>query len=148
MARNINKIIVLLFSSTLFYQTLWANSFYDVIVERVIDGDTIVISIPNVPEVFGKKISVRIAGIDTPELRANCPYEKGLANRAKDRVEGIIMKGQVVSLSNTKRDKYFRLLADVLVDGQNVAAALVNEGLAVTYSGGKKRDWCNYRKIR
>jgi len=34
------------------------------------------------------------------------------------------------------------------VDGQNVAAALVNEGLAVTYSGGKKRDWCNYRKLR
>ena len=73
MARSINKIIVLVFSSTLFYHTLLANSFYDVIVERVIDGDTIVISIPNVPEVFGKKISVRIAGIDTPELRANCP---------------------------------------------------------------------------
>ena len=148
MAKRISKTIILLLFGTLFHQTLWANSFYDVIVERVIDGDTIVISIPNVPEVFGKKISVRIAGIDTPELRANCPYEKGLANRAKDRVEGIIMKGRVVSLFNTKRGKYFRLLADVLVDEQNVAAALVNEGLAVTYSGGKKRDWCNYRKIR
>jgi len=148
MAKRINNTIILIIFSILFSKLSWANSFYDVIVERVIDGDTIVISIPNVPEVFGKKISVRIAGIDTPELRANCPYEKGLANRAKERVEGIIMKGRVVSLSNTKRDKYFRLLADVLVDGQNVAAALVNEGLAVTYSGGKKRDWCNYRKIR
>ena len=148
MAKRINNTIILIIFSILFSKLSWANSFYDVIVERVIDGDTIVISIPNVPEVFGKKISVRIAGIDTPELRANCPYEKGLANRAKERVEGIIMKGRVVSLSNTKRDKYFRLLADVLVDGENVAAALVNEGLAVTYSGGKKRDWCNYRKIR
>lgn len=127
---------------------LSANYFHDVTVDRVIDGDTIVISIPDLPEVFGKKISVRLAGIDTPEMRGKCPSEKGLANRAKDRVEGIIMKGDIISLGNVKRDKYFRLLADVLVDGENVAATLVGEGLAVTYSGGKKRDWCNYRKIR
>lgn len=125
-----------------------ANYFYDVTVERVIDGDTVVISIPELPEVFGKKISVRLAGIDTPELRAKCAYEKGLANRAKDRVEGIIIKGETISLGDVKRDKYFRLLADVIVDGENVAATLVEEGLAVTYSGGRKRDWCNYRKIR
>lgn len=127
---------------------LSANYFHDVTVERVVDGDTIVISILDLPEVFGKKVSVRVAGIDTPEMRGKCPYEQELANRAKDRVEGIIMRGRVISLGNVKRDKYFRLLADVLVDGENVAATLVEEGLAVTYSGGRKRDWCNYRKIR
>jgi micrococcal nuclease len=125
-----------------------ANYFHDITVERVIDGDTIVISIPELPEVFGKKISVRLAGIDTPELRAKCPYEKGLAIRAKDRIEGLIIKGRVISIGDAKRDKYFRLLANVLVDGENVTATLLEEGLAVTYSGGRKRDWCNYRKIR
>ena len=125
-----------------------ANYFYDVSVDRVIDGDTIVISIPNLPEIFGKKISVRLAGIDTPEMRAKCPYEKGLAIRAKDRLEGLLMKARVVSVDDARRGKYFRILGEVLADGENVAATLIEEGLAVTYSSGRKRDWCNYRKIR
>lgn len=144
----IRKSILLLSLALILPVLSSANYFHDVIVERVIDGDTVVISIPELPEVFGKKISVRLAGIDTPELRGKCPYERGLANRAKDRVEGIIMKGKAISLGDVQRDKYFRLLANVLVDGENVAATLIEEGLAVTYSGGTKRDWCNYRKIR
>lgn len=125
-----------------------ADYFHDVSIDRVIDGDTIVISIPNLPEVFGKKISVRLAGIDTPEMRAKCPYEKGLAIRAKDRLEGMLMKARVISIDDSRRGKYFRILGEVLADGENVAATLIKEGLAVTYSGGRKRDWCNYRKIR
>ena len=125
-----------------------ANYFHDVSVDRVIDGDTVVISIPNLPEIFGKKISIRLAGIDTPEMRAKCPYEKGLAIRAKDRLEGLLMKARVVSVDDARRGKYFRILGKVLADGENVAATLIEEGLAVTYSGGRKRDWCNYRKIR
>ena len=125
-----------------------ADYFHDVSIDRVIDGDTIVISIPNLPEVFGKKISVRLAGIDTPEMRAKCPYEKGLAIRAKDRLEGMLMKARVISIDDARRGKYFRILGEVLADGKNVAATLIKEGLAVTYSGGRKRDWCNYRKIR
>ena len=143
------KLSILVSLIMFFYAfTARANYFHDVEVLRVIDGDTISVTIPNLPDVFGKKISVRLAGIDTPEIRGKCAYEKEMARKAKDRTEGIIMKGDIISLGNVKRDKYFRLLADVLVDSENVSAALVKEGLAVTYSGGRKKDWCSYRKIR
>ena len=34
-------------------------------------------------------------------------------------------------------------LADVIVDGENLADILVESGVAVRYDGGKKnRDWC------
>ena len=124
-----------------------ANYFHDVSVDRVIDGDTIVIS-KVTRNLWQEKISVRLAGIDTPEMRAKCPYEKGLAIRAKDRLEGLLMRARVVSVDDARRGKYFRILGEVLADGENVAATLIKEGLAVTYSGGRKRDWCNYRKIR
>lgn len=34
------------------------------------DGDTVSFNIPNVPDVFGKNISVRVYGIDTPEKKS------------------------------------------------------------------------------
>ena len=36
---------------------------------RVIDGDTFVVGIDELPDLIGKDISVRVNGIDTPELR-------------------------------------------------------------------------------
>ena len=106
---------------------------------KVLDGDTIVINIPNIPDVFGKEISVRIKGIDTPEKRTKNPREKELAFKAKARLESL-MKGKI-ELKNVDRDKYFRLLADVYVDGQSVAEILIREGHARPYGGGKKEKW-------
>ena len=39
--------------------------------------------------------------------------------------------------------KYFRIAADVIVDGENLADVLVEAGMAVRYDGGKKtHKWC------
>ena len=40
-----------------------------------------------------------------------------------------------------QRGKYFRILADVEVDGVDLGTLLVKEGLAKVYDGGKKSDW-------
>ncbi len=41
------------------------------------------------------------------------------------------------------RDKYFRIDARVLADGQDLADLLISQGLAVPYDGGTKTaDWC------
>jgi len=43
-----------------------------------------------------------------------------------------------------KRGKYFRIVADVSIDGKSLAKSLINAKLAVIYDGGKKtKDWCN-----
>lgn len=97
------------------------------------------IDIPDIPEVFGKEISVRINRIDTPEKRSKNPQEKAMALKAKMRLEQL-MADQKIELKNVARDKYFRLLADVHVNDQSVADILIKEGLARPYFGGKKEN--------
>ena len=46
------------------------------------DGDTCYITISVLPGRL-QKMSVRILGIDTPEIRGKCPEEKNLALRAR-----------------------------------------------------------------
>ena len=44
---------------------------------------------------------------------------------------------------NMMRGKYFRIVADVYADGENLAEALIDTGIAVRYDGGKKNNsWC------
>lgn len=87
-------------------------------VVKVIDGDTFKIS-PN--------LSVRILGIDAPELGEKC-YQP-----AKERLVQLILGRQVVlERSSAAFDKYCRYLRDVKVEGQNVALLLTTEGLART----------------
>ncbi|MCI5143846.1 MAG: hypothetical protein D3909_19415 [Candidatus Electrothrix sp. ATG1] len=62
---------------------------------------------------FGDDISVRIAGIDTPEIKGKCSQEKKLAQEAKVVVEKILKKARKIKLKNVRRGKYFRIVADV-----------------------------------
>ena len=48
-----------------------------------------------------------------------------------------------IELKNMERGKYFRIAADVIVDGENLADMLVEAGMAVRYDGRKKTyKWC------
>ena len=117
-------------------------------VTSVYDGDTLTVQVPYIPDVFGKDLSVRIAGIDTPEMRSTCAtkeqrdHEKALAIRARDVVIAMVASGHRVTLTNLDRDKYFRMLASVYVDGRSVSDELIAQGLAVPYSGDTKIGWC------
>lgn len=110
-------------------------------VVSVYDGDTFKANICHIHPIIGEKISVRIAGIDTPEIRGKTEREKRLAIKARDFAEAKLRCAKQVSLRHIRRDKYFRLLADVYCDGQNLAQALIDAKLAVPYDGGKKRAW-------
>jgi len=60
-------------------QTIFRNPKF----EGNYDGDTITVSIDNLPSVFGEKISIRIKGVVTAEIKGKCPFEKELAQKAK-----------------------------------------------------------------
>ena len=48
-----------------------------------------------------------------------------------------------IELRNMKRGKYFRIVADVYVDGKSLGDMLIKRSLAVPYDGGHKgKDWC------
>ena len=116
-------------------------------VHNVYDGDTITADIYGYPDVVGKKIGVRIVGIDTPEIRGKCVAEKKLAVKAKEYVTMIVKTGKVVVLKNVQRDKYFRVLADVYVDGVSVSELLILNGMARRYDGGTKSSWCQRKEV-
>ncbi len=99
---------------------------------EVLDGDTL--RIAGVP--------VRLRGLDAPELRARCEREKALAERARQRLEQLVVPG--VRLDRIGRDRYGRTLAEVRDDaGRDVAQVMIGEGLAVAYAGhGRRPGWC------
>jgi len=108
----------------------------------VIDGDTIRGDIEGIPPVFGQAIEVRLSGIDTAEMKSHCTSESILAKAAKIRVIELIGNAPEVTLLNATRDKYFRIDAEVLVNGISVNKILLQEGLAKPYFGGTKSSWC------
>lgn len=117
------------------------------------DGDTLTVTIPRMHDLFGYHIPVRIAHIDTAEMDSKDVCEKRSAEAAKLRVSNILSSANKINLVNVKRDKYFRILADVEVnDRTSLASILLKEGLASEYEGDAKPDvnWClmapNYLK--
>ncbi|MNZ13301.1 hypothetical protein D3C78_301970 [compost metagenome] len=117
-------------------------------VVSVYDGDTLTVKIDMLPDVFGRDISVRIRAIDTPEIRSECgtkdqrAKETMMAKQVRDYLVGKIAQSKRVTLSDLDRDKYFRLLATVSLDGVSVADDLIAQGMAVPYDGGTKVGWC------
>lgn len=115
------------------------TSFYSVPVTRVVDGDTIRVQIPNVPEVFSD-MSVRLAAIDTPEMNATRVCERRDAKKAKAFLE-ILIKSKSVDLIDCEGDKYWRLNCRVVSGGKDLGSQLSSAGLAYHYMGAKKIRW-------
>ena len=87
-------------------------------------------------------VSVRLAGIDTPELRGKCAREKAAAKRAKVALQLALSLG-MVTLRNVRLGKYAgRVVATVLVDGVNVAPEMIRQGYGRVYNGGRRQGWC------
>ena len=110
---------------------------------RNYDGDTITFNLPKLHPIIGKKISIRVDGIDTPEIKGKCEKEKYEAQQTRDMVSDILKDAEQITLKNMKRGKYFRIVADVIVDGENLGNMLIEAGVAIKYSGKKKiHQWC------
>lgn len=102
-------------------------------VERVIDGDTF--------QACGE--TIRLADIDTPELRGRCEYERRQAIRARSRLIELLSEPFGLVRSGRATDRYGRQLRVVvrLRDRRSVGDILVSEDLARTWSG-RREPWC------
>lgn len=121
-----------------------ATAFHCVKFIKNYDADTITFDIPGVHPLIGKHVSVRVNGVDAPEIKGANECEKQSARIARNLVEHVLEQGKRIDLVNVERDKYFRILADVIVDGRSVRDILMKNGLAYEYHGKtkKKVDWC------
>lgn len=120
----------------------FAEDFRAVEVVKVYDGDTITVNLPDLPAVFGKHLSVRLRGIDAPEIKGQCEREKTQALVARGALKAMLQRATFIELRNVSRDKYFRVDATVFVDGRDLNAYMVAQGFARPYDGGTRQGWC------
>jgi len=132
-------------------------NFRVVEINRVLDGDTIDVTIDLGFDLF-KKERVRVAGVDTPEKRTRDLEEKALGidatNWLKEKLEGalagdddLVIRTELVGGVG----KYGRLLGWLyLGDGSlSLNEQMIEEGYAWAYDGGtKKKDFEELREIR
>lgn len=118
-------------------------------VVKVYDGDTITIAtkLPYEDSPY-YRFSVRLKGIDCPELRTKNKDEKECAILARDFLRHQIMD-KMILLKNVELEKYGRILADVYLNESNMSELLCEHKLAVKYEGGTKQcpaNWMEYHK--
>ncbi len=117
----ISAIILLVVINYSFLDRVVVNFFDDkeyVEVDRVIDGDTIVVG----------EESIRLLGINSPE-KGEAYYEK-----AKELLEGLVLDKNVgLEYGKPKHDKYDRVLAFIFISNTNINVELVRWGLANVY---------------
>jgi endonuclease YncB( thermonuclease family) len=93
------------------------------------DGDTV-------------KVKFRLAGIDTPEIKGHCAFEKSLALKARDFTRAFIARSKNITFSIHGVGHYGRPLVNIRSEHGFLNELLVNEGLARVYRG-RRESWCN-----
>ncbi len=109
---------------------------------RLIDGDTFVAEAFVWPG-HSVTVSVRIRGIDAPEMRGRCEAEKAAARAARTML-GRLLGQRRVLVRNIGGDKYYgRVVADVTsAKGSDVAGAMLRLGMAKVYRGKTRQKTC------
>ena len=96
------------------------NTDEEVLVKRIIDGDTI--------KAENRNESIRLLGINTPE-RGELYYEE-----ARQFLEdGVLNKTVTLKFGKERYDKYGRALAYIFLNGKNINLELVENGFANYY---------------
>ena len=124
---------------------------YQARVERVVDGDTIDLTISLGFDIYIKE-RVRLFGVDTPETRTRNKKEKQAGLKAKLFVQEAI-EGKNVEIVTDDKGKFGRYLASLWYEHSSVdfdhprgTKVLLNKELidlkmAKPYYGEKKPDW-------
>jgi micrococcal nuclease len=117
---------------------------------KVYDADTITIA-SKLPYDTSPlyRLSVRLNGIDTPEMKGKgvSDEEKEAAILARDFVSNLVLHKHV-RLENIESEKYGRILADVYLGDIHLNELLIRERYAVKYDGGTKTkpdSWLKYK---
>lgn len=109
-------------------------------VDRIVDGDTIDISI-DLGFDLTKKERVRLAGIDTPEKRTKDQKEKEMGYQATEFLEMHLMEAKKLTVKTEKEGKFGRMLGWLYkseTDTTSINQIMIDKGYAWAYDGGTK----------
>lgn len=114
--------------------------FYHAHVVDVHDGDTVRVDIDLGFSMSLRNLRIRLAGIDTAEMTSKDPALKQKAIAARDWLREKCLDKDVF-LESHGMDKYGRWLGRLHTpEGSCINDALIQEGLALNYDGGKKNQ--------
>jgi endonuclease YncB( thermonuclease family) len=128
-----------------FAQKEKAGVTYEVVLTRVVDGDTVAFQANWLPDPLKKELSIRVFGVDTPEksFRAKCPSEAARGEAASAFTKQMINASTKRQIILMDWDKYGgRVLGDVILDGKSLRQQLIAQGFAREYYGEAKTSWC------
>lgn len=110
-------------------------------ITRIVDGDTVDAEIDLGFDIVYKS-RVRLYGIDTPESRTKDLDEKARGKLASDFLAQHILHADklVIQTKLDKKGKFGRVLGVIVADGVDLNQALIDNHLAVAYTGQSKDD--------
>jgi len=110
---------------------------------KIVDGDTVDVGI-DLGFDLTVKIRVRLSGINAWESRTRNKEEKvkGIASKArlKEMCEAAFEK-ETLKISTKEKGKYGRYLGVFYAGGKSINDAMVKEGHAHFYDGGKRKKF-------
>ena len=115
--------------------------YYRAKIVSVYDGDTCRADIELGFGVVLENKTIRLANIDTAEIRGNDKEGKEKAYEARDRLRDLIL-GKEVTLQTIKdrTGKYGRIIGTIYLGGKNINEMLIDEGLAERLTKKKPRN--------
>ncbi len=104
---------------------------YKATVTKVYDGDTITVDFDLGFGIALQKQTIRLLGINTPEVRG-AERTEGIISRDALR-QRILGKVVTIKTSKDKKGKYGRWLGEVFMEDENINKWLLKEGYAIAY---------------
>jgi micrococcal nuclease len=124
-------------TSSVPFFTLKGNKYRAKVV-HVYDGDTVHLVFDYLGHLF--KWHVRIAHVDTPELRTKNVEEKKMGYETRDKLRELI-DGKMIDILCLEFDKYGRVLAELTYNGTRIDKWLIEKDYAKPYEGKTKEAW-------
>ena len=119
----------------LFLLSTYTFADFNAQVVRIIDGDTI-----DVLDSNGKKLRIRLLGIDTPEQKQQFGYESTLY------LKKIINRMPITIISTPDKNKpytldyYKRILGKIILNGNDINLEMIKKGMAWHFKKYKKNQ--------
>ena len=113
---------------------------YKATIRKIVDGDTCDVDIDLGFDVWLRDQRIRLYGIDTPECRQRNKAGKAHGLLAKKYVQETLKLGEVYALRTKEKGKFGRYLGEIRVGRTTINKLLIQEKLAVKYTGQNKKD--------
>ena len=112
--------------SLLFFTATHSHSYE---ITHCYDGDTCYLRGPD---------KLRIAGVNTPEIRGKCAKKSKLAILARDNLNNLVKNAKHIDIRVFEVDVYGRLVCKLYIDGTNYTNIIYNKPWYST----TKKNWC------